>query len=833
MQSIEHKKPESALILLILAITLSVFLLLAGCRAPVPPPTSASSPTLVAAETQAVVSPSPATTATTRPSATPTATDSPTATPSPSPTSTPPPTPAVPESLAQARQWVVQGDYAAAVADFNDFLAAHPDHPLAAQARFELAKSWLAAGNSEQAIAILQALAQDDEIIARQPEILYWLGRAYEPSDKQKSAAAFLAYSEHSHYLKADAILAAADAYLADKDAMAAVDAYIRALDAAPDAVTRLRAREGLAEVSLLDAQPGVAIAQYETILEEAKSPVYRAEIFYRLGMAYQASGMAALQQEAWKNFRSAIAADKTSWYAYLALIQLVDAEQPVDPRLRAEVDIHAGAYYPAIALLTQLLAENPEDAGALQALLAQAYEGVKNYAAAAEAWRQTLAASPDATTQNQAWLGLGRSLWWQGLQEDARQVYLQAAAQATDPDTAAAALWWAAVLAGQDNAKWLQAADDFMRLARDFPHSDYADQAGFRAGLIHYRLGDEETARALWTEHAAAGDGPWRAAAHYWLGKLLKQSGHEEAALDHWRETARRWGEDNFYGVRARQQLQAVGALSPTPAPTSPQSDGLEAAMSWAAALAGRDVTAFQQTPSEFTRIDELHRVGEDVRGHRELETLRLAWQDDPVKLLQAALFARDLGYYDSSIRVALQLLTLSKQPLTAAPRTVQELIYPLYYRDLMLDSARTFALDPALYYALIRQESLFWAPATSLAGATGLAQIMPATGESAASQLAMEDFKLSDLLRPHISLYLGAYILSEELHRSDGNVFRALAAYNAGPGNAAFWWKLAEGDSDLFVELISFRETQHYVRTIITQANHYHRLYPDLATK
>ncbi len=835
MQAIKHRKPKSALILLVLAFAFPIFLLLAGCRAPAPPPSPASSPTLAAAETQAATPSLPTATASPHPTATSTATDSPTVTPSPSPTgtSTPTPTPAVPISLAQARQWMKKGDYAAAIADFNDFLKAHPDHPLAARARFELAQSWLAAGNPEQAIPILQALAQDDEVIARYPEILYWLGRAYEPGNKQKAAAAFLNYADHSHYLKADAILAAADAYLADQDVMAALDAYFRALDAASDIVTRLRAREGLAQAFLQDAQPGGAIEQYDAILEDAKSPAYRAEILYRLGMAYQASGLSMLQEEAWKNFRDAIAADKTSWYAYQALIQLVDAEQPVDPRLRAEVDIHAGAYFPAIAILTQLLAENPENAGELQALLAQAYEGVENYSAAAEAWRQALAASPDATTQNQAWLGLGRSLWRQGRQEDARQVYLQAATQAADPDTAATALWWAAVLAGQDNAKWLQAADDFMRLARHFPHSDYADQAGFRAGLIHYRLGDAEAARELWTEHAAAGDSSWQAAAHYWLGKLLRQTGHEEESLSQWRETARRWGDDNFYGVRARQQLQEAGATPPTPAPASQQEQGLEAAMIWAADLAGRDITAFQQTPPEFGRIDELHRVGEDARGHRELEALRRAWQDDPVKLLQTALFARDLGYYDSAIRAASQLVTYSEQPLTAAPRAVQELIYPLYYRDLMLDSARAFDLDPALYYALIRQESLFWAPATSLAGATGLAQIMPATGESAARQLAMEDFALSDLLRPHISLYLGAYILSEELRRSDGNVFRSLAAYNAGPGNAAFWWELAEGDSDLFVELISFRETQHYVRTIITQAHHYRRLYPDLTSK
>ena len=739
------------------------------------------SPTVVAERTQ-----TPAPTITLSPTASPTATAAPTHTP------TPTPAPTLPPQLAQARQLLDDGDNAAA-------------------------------------IPILETLAQEDDVVARYPEILYWLGRAYEPDDNQKAAAAFLQYADHSRHLKADALLAAADAYLADGAALDAVNAYEQALAAAPDLSTQLRAREGLAAAWLLDQHPDGAIEQYEAILAEAKAPAYRTEILYRLGQAYQASGLQTLQEEAWRSYQQAISEDATSWYAYQALIQLVDAEQPVDPRLRAEIDLNAGAYFPAIAILTQLLAENPTDAGRLQALLARAYEGVEDYAAAAEAWRQALAHPADEATKDRAWLGLGRSLRRQGLTEEARKVYLQAAEQSSDPDAAAVALWRAAALAGQDNDKWLQAADDFMRLARAFPDSDYADQAGFRAGLIHYRLGDYETARSLWTEHAAAGDSAWRAAAHYWLGKLLRQTGHEQEALAHWRETARRWDESDFYGIRARQQLEEAG-ISPTPTPDPGQKGDLEEAVTWTADLAGQPVSAFQQTPPEFARIAEWHRLGEEAQAHRELNALRRAWEDDPVKLLQTALFARDLGYYDLSIRAASQLITLSGQPLMDAPRYVQELVYPLYYQDLMLDSARTFGLDPALFYALIRQESLFWAPATSAAGAQGLAQIMPATGESAARQLALEDFSLSDLMRPRTSLYLGAYILSEELRRSDDNVFLSLAAYNAGPGNAAFWWELAEGDPDLFVELISFRETQRYVRTIITQAYQYRRLYPDL---
>ncbi len=40
---------------------------------------------------------------------------------------------------------------------------------------------------------------------------------------------------------------------------------------------------------------------------------------------------------------------------------------------------------------------------------------------------------------------------------------------------------------------------------------------------------------------------------------------------------------------------------------------------------------------------------------------------------------------------------------------------------------------------------------------------------------------------------------------------------------GNAAYWRKLAGPDDDLFLELVSFAETQLYLRIIAAQADHY----------
>ena len=98
----------------------------------------------------------------------------------------------------------------------------------------------------------------------------------------------------------------------------------------------------------------------------------------------------------------------------------------------------------------------------------------------------------------------------------------------------------------------------------------------------------------------------------------------------------------------------------------------------------------------------------------------------------------------------------------IRTAPPAVQRLSYPLAYADLLSVEAGARSLDPLLLAALIRQESLFEPAAESYAGARGLGQVMPATGEGIARSLNMADFVLDDLYRPWVSVRFGAYYLS-----------------------------------------------------------------------
>ena len=76
-------------------------------------------------------------------------------------------------------------------------------------------------------------------------------------------------------------------------------------------------------------------------------------------------------------------------------------------------------------------------------------------------------------------------------------------------------------------------------------------------------------------------------------------------------------------------------------------------------------------------------------------------------------------------------------------------------------------------------------------------------------------------------INLQLGAKYLAMQRDGFSGDLFLALAGYNAGAGNAAIWQTLAEGDDDLLLEVIRSDKTQNYIRRIYENYAIYRNLY------
>lgn len=110
---------------------------------------------------------------------------------------------------------------------------------------------------------------------------------------------------------------------------------------------------------------------------------------------------------------------------------------------------------------------------------------------------------------------------------------------------------------------------------------------------------------------------------------------------------------------------------------------------------------------------------------------------------------------------------------------------------------AAEKYNLPPELINAVIRAESNFEVRAVSSAGAQGLMQLMPAT----AKELGVENpFDIAQ------NIDGGAKYLRQMLDRFGGNVRKALAAYNAGPGTV-----------NKYGGRVPYPETRQYVQRVL----------------
>lgn len=157
-------------------------------------------------------------------------------------------------------------------------------------------------------------------------------------------------------------------------------------------------------------------------------------------------------------------------------------------------------------------------------------------------------------------------------------------------------------------------------------------------------------------------------------------------------------------------------------------------------------------------------------------------------------------------------------------------EWMYPLNYKSDVLEYSEQYDLDPYMVFALIRTESSFDPSAVSSAGAIGLAQIMPDTGQWLADKMQLELYSEEMLYIPATNIEISCYYIDLLVGRF-GDTDTALAAYNAGIGNVSAWLEDSQySDDGITLKYIPFDETRDYVERINSAMGYYMEIYPEL---
>lgn len=527
---------------------------------------------------------------------------------------------------------------------------------------------------------------------------------------------------------------------------------------------------------------------------------------------AYKAQGgeiprlTADEQYERARNLFRAARHDK----AYTAFTRALEAD-PVHPQ-RADILLKSG-----VALFHQ--GRRPEAASLLERLLK--------------------AKLPDCRCA-EALNWLGKSYSRLGLRDEAVESYVRLVRLFPDSEWADDALY----LAGnvyRDGSDVKKALRYYRRLADEYPESSLADSALWWEAWANYSAAEYRTASAVLQELVRRYPRSFLVnQALYWQGRAAEHLGERERAAKLYRRIQGR-GPYTYYGYLAEDRLNGkaapvipAGEGGEDPAgeaegepPADPEPDLHEEAFppDWA----GDVVAALSSSPA-YRKTLELMHLGMKQEAAAELTLLEGLLPRRYGALMGLSKSYFELGDYHRSLVLILRNFErLLERPSPRAPGDLWRLAYPLGHWQSIVDASRKHRVDPYFVAAIIRQESSFHAGALSPAGARGIMQVMPTTGDWIARTAKREGFERSQLFDAGVNIELGAWYLDHLMKRFQGNLHLVAAAYNAGP-EAVRSWTTRDGaatDPAVFVESIPYTETRGYVKKVLRNHAEYRRIY------
>lgn len=327
--------------------------------------------------------------------------------------------------------------------------------------------------------------------------------------------------------------------------------------------------------------------------------------------------------------------------------------------------------------------------------------------------------------------------------------------------------------------------------------------------GLAEWRLGQFHESFAAFERVAndPTEDAWVRAGAAFWTARAAAQSGRQDRVTDYLRLSAQ-WPA-TFYGQIALRQLgeePTIENMGPRPYEAEPRLRRA-AYVPQSAAVEPTALEAFVQADARAKRTVAFYEVGRNADAETELRSGLRTAVGDAAKMWTA---------------LARAILPVNNGDATRIDATR----YPI--PDLTPEGG--FVIERALVYALARKETDFNPNARSSVGAYGLMQVMPTT----AAEMTGDRTFVSDptkLLVPAVNMRLGQAYINKmlALPAFQGDLLRAVASYNAGPGPmlAAVRKLGADADPLLLIETIDVPQARDYVEKVMASYWIYQRLF------
>lgn len=317
--------------------------------------------------------------------------------------------------------------------------------------------------------------------------------------------------------------------------------------------------------------------------------------------------------------------------------------------------------------------------------------------------------------------------------------------------------------------------------------NGDSAVLAYWISGLIHFRDGDLATAHDRFEAMARVKEQEpaLRSAAGFWAARTALADGHADEVAPNL-EIAASYP-FTFYGQLAMAQLGRNYEYNWAPPALRPE--GYDALLAAEPAV-GRAVALV-----EVGRLNEAD--------------LEFRWINGRI----GAAHALDLLAVEAALGLPAAQLDLA---LLHDGRDFESGLFPI--PDYAPENG--FTANPALIYALMRQESKFKVEATSRVGARGLMQLMPRTASYMAKDKSLRGKGRDKLYDPAVNLAIGQDYVNHLIETTaDGDLFDMALAYNGGPGNLRRWKRdVAIEDPLLFIESVPNPESRDFVERVLT---------------